>query len=159
MRNGPPVREENLWNARPGPGGIPRRRNRLDPAFLPRAAAVVRNGGHIFNRLHVQAGGLQGGDGAFATGARPLHPHIDIFHAEFHRLLGGLLRGALAGEGGALAAPLEAAGAGAGPAERVALGVGDRDGRIVERRLDVSDADRNVATGFLFDFDFSHCDA
>ena len=33
----------------------------------------------------------------------------------------------LAGEGRALAASLETAGAGAGPAERVALGIGDRD--------------------------------
>jgi hypothetical protein len=66
-----------------------------------------------------------------------------------HAMNASDLRGTLAGERRALAATLEAARAGAGPTERVALRVGDRHGRVVERGLDVGDADRNAPLGFL----------
>ena len=71
-------------------------------------------------------------------------------------LVGGLLGCHLAGERRAFAAAFEAARAGARPAQRVALRVGDRHGRVVECRLDVGDAHRNVAPRLFLGFDFSH---
>ena len=64
----------------------------------------------------------------------------------FVAVAGGGLGGPLGGERGALAAPLEADRPGRGPAQRVAVGVGDRDGRVVERRLDVHDRPADVAS-------------
>ena len=64
----------------------------------------------------------------------------------FVAVAGGRLGGPLGGERRALAAALEADGAGRGPAQRVAVGVGDGDDRVVERRLDVGDAPADVAS-------------
>src|SRR5262245_10480699 len=84
---------------------------RLDTPPLGWTAAVVRDGGHVFDRLDGHAGGLQGGDRAFATGTRPLHQHFQFFHAVLRRLLSRLLTGTLTGKRRALAAAFEAAGA------------------------------------------------
>ena len=112
----------------------------LDAPLLRRPAAVVRQRRDVLDRLDVQAGGLQGGDGRLAAGAGALDPHLDLLDAELRRLLGARLGGALGGERRALAAALEADRAGRGAAQRVAVGVGDGDDRVVERRLDVGDA-------------------
>jgi len=45
-----------------------------------------------------------------------------------------------------VAEKLEADGPGRGPAQRVPVGVGDRDRRVVERRLDVHDRPADVAS-------------
>src|SRR5206468_1664733 len=60
---------------------------------------------------------------------------------------GGRLAGPLGGERRALAAALEADGAGRGAAKGVAVGVGNGDDRVVERRLDVRDAPADVPPG------------
>ena len=99
----------------------------------------------VLDGLDVQAGGLQGGDGRLAAGAGALDPHLDLLDAELRRLLGGDLGGPLGGERRALAAALEADRAGRGVAQRVAVGVGDGDDGVVERRLDVGDAPADVA--------------
>src|SRR4051794_11492517 len=83
-----------------------------DPPLLGGAAAVVRQRGDVLDRLDRQAGGLQGRDRALAPRAGALHLDLDFLDA----VLGGGgrrgLRGPLRGEGGALAAPLEADGPG-----------------------------------------------
>ena len=108
----------------------------------------------VFDGFHFEAGGFERGDRAFAAAARAFHFHFYFFDAVLLGFVGRLLSGHLAGERRAFAAALETARAGAGPAERVAFGICDRDGRVIERRLDVSDTDRDVAAGFLFGFDF-----
>src|ERR1043165_7115434 len=50
----------------------------------------------------------------------------------------------LRGVRGRLAAALEAHHAGRGPADRIALGIGDGDHRVVEAGVDVRDAGRDV---------------
>src|ERR1700730_6277369 len=94
----------------------------LHAALLGGAATVVRQRGDVFDRLDGHAGGLQGGDGAFATAARAFDADVQFADAELRGFFGTLLGRHLAGEGRALAAPLEAAGAGTGPAQRVAFG-------------------------------------
>src|SRR5690606_28173911 len=80
-----------------------------------------------------------------AAGAGALHLHVDLADAVLHRAPGGLLGGQLGGVGGGLAGPLEPDVARRGPREDVALEVGDRDDRVVERALDVRDAVGDVA--------------
>src|SRR5204863_7350409 len=68
------------------------------------------------------------------------HLHVDLADAVLHRSSGGLLGRHLGRERGALLRALEADVAGRGPGVDVALLVGDRDDRVVERALDVGDA-------------------
>ena len=118
----------------------------LNSSLLSWTAAVVRKRRDVFNGLHFEAGRFQGSDRAFAAAAWAFHFDFYFFDAVLLGFIGGLLRGHLAGERGALAASLEAAGAGTGPAQGITLGIGDRYSRVVERRLDVGDANRNVTT-------------
>ena len=121
----------------------------LYAADLGRPRAVMRNGSDVLNGLDGHSRCLQGGDRAFAAGTGAFNPNLKFLHAELGGPLGRLLPGALAGKGRALAAALESAGACAGPAERVALGVGDRDDGVVERRLDVGNRSSRC-DGFSF---------
>src|SRR6266446_6564550 len=52
-----------------------------DAATLRGAAAVVRNGRDILDRLDVKAGSGQSADGALAAGAGTLDLHVDRAHA------------------------------------------------------------------------------
>src|SRR5262245_1780100 len=122
----------------------------LDAALLRGAAAVVRERGDVFDRLDDQSGLLQGSHRGLAAGAGALELDLDLLQAELRGLAGGLLRGALGGEGRALAAALEANGAGRGVTQRVALRVGDRHDRVVERRLNVRDPAGHIATLLAF---------
>src|SRR2546421_184286 len=70
-------------------------------------------------------------------GPRTLHEDVHLAHAVLLSPAAGRLRGELGGEGGRLAGPLEADVARGGPGQGVAGAVGDRDDRVVERRLDV----------------------
>ena len=79
-----------------------------------------------------------------ATRARALHEDRDRSHAVLRRLAARVFRRELTGERRALARALEAARARAGPRHHVALQVGDGDDGVVEGRLDVGDAGRDV---------------
>jgi len=109
----------------------------------------MRQRGDVFDGLNFEAGRLERGDRAFATTTWAFYFDFDFLDAVLLRLIGRLLRGHLASERRALAAPFEATRASAGPAKRVALGIGDRNRCVVKRRLDVSDADRHVAACFF----------
>src|SRR5258705_1141052 len=116
----------------------------LDPAPLGRTAAVVRLRRDIGNRPDLEAGGLQRPDRGIAARTRALHGHADLIHAVLLRLAGGVLGGQLSGERGRLARTLEADVARRRPGDDVALRVGDRHDRVVERALDVRSAVRDV---------------
>src|SRR5271170_1264828 len=111
-----------------------------DAATLARAAAVVRNWRHVANRGDVEAGRLDRPQRRFAARTRARDLDFQRAHAMFgglpHRVLGRHLRR----ERGRLARALEAHGAGGRPGDRVALRVGNRDHRVVERRVHVGDA-------------------
>src|SRR3954452_13928379 len=109
-----------------------------DPAALRRPAAVVRLRGDVGNGADLEAGGGKRADRSLSARTRALDEHVDLLDAVLLGLPGGVLGGHLRGERGRLAGALEADVAGTGPRDHVALGVGDRDDRVVERALDVS---------------------
>src|SRR3954452_6911019 len=116
----------------------------LDPPPLGRTAAVVGHGGDVGDLTDLQAGRLQRPDRGLAARARALDEDVDLLHAVLLRLARAVLRGHLGGERRGLARALEADVTGGGPRDHVALRVGDRDDRVVERRLDVRLAVRDV---------------
>src|ERR1700749_4675456 len=125
----------------------------LDPSALGRTAAIVRLGGDVGDRADLQACGLQRTDRGLPTRARALHEHIDLAHAVLLRLARGVLGCQLRGEGCRLARSLEADVTRRRPGDDIALRVGDRHDRVVERALDVRGTVRDVllfpATGLL----------
>src|SRR5436190_4051873 len=116
---------------------------RSNSPALTRTAAVVRDRRHVLDRLDVDADRLNGADGGLASGSRSLHHHVDRAHALILGGAGGVLGRDLRGERRSLAGALEADASGRRPGEHVALGVGDRDDRVVEGRLDVRHSVRN----------------
>src|SRR5687767_1191754 len=126
----------------------------LHPPLLGRAAAVVRDRRDVGNVGDLQTTGVERAHRGLATGARAFDAHFDHLHAVFLRGNASLLGGDLRGERRALARAAETATARRRPRERVALAVGDRDDRVVERRVHVRDRVRDVlldllATGLL----------
>src|SRR5262249_38273754 len=73
-----------------------------------------------------------------------LDEDLDLLHALLDALAGGRVSGDLGGERRGLARALEARAAGRFPRDHVSLAVGQGDDRVVERRLDVRLADRDV---------------
>src|SRR3954452_13666785 len=116
----------------------------LHPAPLSGAAAVVRLRGDVLDARDLEAGGLERADRGLAARARTLHEHLDLLQALLDALAGRGVGGHLRGERGRLAGALEAGAAGGLPGDDVALTVGEGDDRVVETRLDVGLADRNV---------------
>ena len=80
---------------------------------------------------------LDGAHGGVAARTRALDLDLGALQTVLHGGAAGLLGGELCGERGALAAALVPDGTGRRPGDDVALGVGDRDDRVVERALDV----------------------
>src|SRR4029453_3873819 len=76
--------------------------------------------------------------------ARALHEDVDLLDAVLLRLAGSVLGGQLRGERGRLTRTLEADVSRGRPCDDVALRVGDRHDRVVERALDVRSAVRDV---------------
>src|SRR5690606_14713026 len=117
-----------------------RRQDRSDAAALAGPHAVVRDRGHVANGGDGEAHRLQRAHRAFAARARALDFDFERADAVLGGLLAGVVGGDLGGVGSRLAAALEAHHAGAGPADGVALCVGDRDHRVVEAGVDVRHA-------------------
>src|SRR5215470_10233049 len=117
---------------------------RLHAPPLARPTTVVRNRRHVADRSNGEAGRLQGAQCRFTTGPRTRDLHFKRAHA----VLLGLARHILACHLGRVrrrfARPLEAHGTGRRPCNRVALGIGNRDHRVVERRVHVGDARGNI---------------
>ena len=127
----------------------------LDASLLARTAAIVRDRRAVFDGFNVQTGGLQGSNGALATTSWALDANFDFFNAKLHGFFGGCLGGTLAREGSAFPAAFESTSTGTGPAKRFAFGVSDSYGRVVEGRLNVSNAVGHISTDATF-LCFSH---
>src|SRR5688572_30736548 len=116
---------------------------------LARPAAVMRYRRHVPDRGDREAGRLQRPQCRFAarTGARDfdLERAHAVFHGLLRRVLGGNLRRVRRG----LARTLEAHGARRRPGNRIALRVGNRNHRIVERSADMRDT-RSDILAFTF---------
>src|SRR6266545_7268666 len=110
-----------------------------DPAPLGRAAAVVGDRGDVLDAGDLDAGVLDRADGGLTARARALHLHVDLADTVLHGPSGGGLGGHLRRERRRLARALEAHVAGRGPRDHVPALVGERDDRVVEAALDVSD--------------------
>src|SRR5208337_1237887 len=132
---------EPLWRARrPWIGALAG----SDAATLARTAAVVRDRRHVADRGDVDARRLDRAQGRLAARTRPRNLDLERAHAVLGRLADGVLGGDLRRKRGRLAGALESHRPGGGPRDRVALRIGDGDHRIVERRVHVGDAGRDV---------------
>src|SRR5919201_1901314 len=116
----------------------------LDPPPLPWPHAVVRLRRHILHAQDLEARGLERTDCGLAARAGALHEDLDLLEAVLHPLTGTRGGRHLCGERRRLAGALEAGRAGGLPRDHVPVLVGERDDRVVERRLDVSLSDRDV---------------
>src|SRR5689334_22793599 len=110
---------------------------RSDPAPLGGAAAVVGDRRDVGDRGDFEARGLERADRLLATGARSLDEDLDLTHSVLHRATGRAIGRERRCVRRALPGALEAGDAGGAPADHGATEVGDRDDRVVERRLDV----------------------
>src|SRR5688572_6776062 len=121
----------------------------LHPPLLGRAAAVVRDRRDVGDVGDLQAAGVERAHRGLAARAGTLDAHFDHLHTVFLRGDASLLGGDLRGERRALARAAETAAARRRPRERVALAVGDRDDRVVERSMHVRDCVRDVLLDLL----------
>src|SRR4051794_16601514 len=116
----------------------------LHPSPLPGAAAVVCLRGDVLDAGDLEPRRLQRADRGLAARARALHEDLDLLHALLDALARGGVSRHLRREGGRLARALEPGTACGLPRDHVAVAVGQGDDRVVERRLDVRLADRDV---------------
>src|SRR4029077_13534561 len=87
---------------------------------------------------------LERADSRLAAGARALDEDLDLLQAVLHPVAGRGVGGHLRGERGRLARALDPGRAGGLPDDHVPFLVGQRDDRVVERRLDVRLPDGDV---------------
>ena len=104
----------------------------------------MRNRRDILDRTDFQPGSGDSAHGGFTAGARPLDANFHFLHAQELRLLGRISGNHLRRVSGALARPLETVLSAGGPAEHVAVQVGEGHFRIVERRQNIGDAGRHI---------------
>src|SRR5690348_7922918 len=110
-------------------------------AALWRTAAVVRHRRNVADEHDVQSCGRQRTDSRFAPRAGALYPHFHALHAVLiARYARGSQRSLLRSVRRALARTLKTDGAGRGPAHGAAVGVGDSNLRVVERRGHIHEA-------------------
>ena len=120
--------------------------NRLNASTFLWPTSVVRQRRDVFDGLDIKSGSLQGCDGAFASAPRTVYLDVDFLHAEFNCFLRRLLGSQLPGKRSALTTSLKTTGPGGSPAERVTLGVGYGDRRIIEGGLNMGDPDGHATT-------------
>ena len=111
----------------------------------------MRHGCHVADDGDFEADRLHGAHGRFAACPRPFHADLDFPETVAHRLLASILGDHLRGVGRALARALEAAFAGAGPADDGAFLIRDADDRVVEAGLNVSNAMNDVLAALGLD--------
>src|SRR5205814_157591 len=104
---------------------------------------------HVFDAEDLQTRVLDLEDRLFATGAGAFYFHFDFHHAVLAGFARRFLSSATGGEGSALASALEANRASRRPGDRLAVGVGDRDHRVVESRLHMRHAARDALAKLL----------
>src|SRR5437899_11302551 len=104
----------------------------------------MRNGGAVLNDADFQANRLESANGRFAARSGAFDAHFNFTHAVRHRLASGILRDLLCCERSALARAFEANAPSSGPAEQIALHVGDSDSGLIEGGQSVRYADGHV---------------
>ena len=87
----------------------------------------------------------------FAARAGAFDAHLDFAHTMGHGLAGRILGYLLSGIGGAFAGAFETNATGTGPADDVALHVGDAHESIVESGENIRDATADVLSALGFD--------
>src|SRR6185437_12611610 len=122
-----------------------------DTPPLARPDAVVGLRADVLHPEDLEARRLQRADGRLAARAGALDEHLDLLQAVLHALARGGVGGHLGRERRRLARPLEANRTRALPHDHTAVLVGQRDERVVERRLDVRLADGDVLAGLAAD--------
>src|ERR1700733_11837201 len=121
----------------------------LDATLLGGTAAVVRDRRDVGNARDLQPAGVEGTHRRLATRTGAGHAHLDVLHP---MLLGGgagLLGRHLGRKRRALARTAKATATRGGPGQRIALPIGDRDDRVVERCMHVSDRVEHVFARLL----------
>src|SRR4051812_23819655 len=120
-----------------------------DTATLLRAAAVVRDRRDVRDRVDPDAQRGERTHRGLAARAGATDLDVQVLDALLHGGAAGDFRRDLRGERRRLARALEALAAGGGPAQGVALAVGDRDDRVVEGRVNVADTVVDVLANLL----------
>src|SRR5262245_27361148 len=120
-----------------------------DAPLLGRAATVVRDRRYVCDARDLETAGVQRADRRLAPRAGAAHADLDGPEAVLLRRHARLLGCDLRGERRALARAAEPGAARRRPGERVALSVGDRHDRVVERRVDVRHAVGDLALDLL----------
>src|SRR5947207_4316250 len=133
-----------LYNARCQPDLVGRRVAASDAAAFRRAAAVMRDRRHVTDRGDREPDRLQRAQGGFPAGTWAFHLDVEGTHAMLHGLAPGILGGDLRRIRRRFARTLEPLAARGRPRDRVALGIGDRDHRVVEGRRDMRGARSDV---------------
>src|SRR4051812_41416655 len=123
----------------------------LYSAAFRRTAAVVRHRRHVADSLNVQPCCRQSTDRRLASRSRTAHADFHRAHAVVARHVGRVLRGLLRSERRAFARTAEAERTRALPAHGVALRVRNGHDGVVERRLDMHDAEGNVLAFLLLE--------
>jgi hypothetical protein len=103
----------------------------------------------ITNRGHPNASVIDRPDRRLATAARAFDAHFALLHAGLRGFLGRFVSGLLGGEWRTLTRTAKPARARRRLRYQVTLKISDRDHRVIERRRDVSDPDRDVLLLFL----------
>src|SRR5207302_4705888 len=99
---------------------------------------------HVLDAQDLEPGGLEGADRGLTARAGALHEDLDLLQAVLHALAGARVGRDLSREGRRLARALEPGRASRLPGDDVPGLVCERHDRVVERRLDVRLADRDV---------------
>src|ERR1035441_1684974 len=121
----------------------------LDATLLRRTTAVVRYRRDVGNARDLQAAGVERTHCRFAPGTGTADANLDVLDAVLLSRGAGLFGGHLSRERRALARAAEAAAARGRPRQGVALPVGDRNDRVIERCMYVSDGVEHVLTRLL----------
>src|SRR5690606_24729932 len=111
-----------------------------DATLLRRTAPVVRDRRHVDDVGDLVADVIERTHGRLATRTRALDADFQVLLALVERGTAGLLGGDLGCERCRLARAAETGTTRGGPAQGVALAVGDHDDGVVERSMDVGDA-------------------
>ena len=118
----------------------------LDAAFLSRATPVMGNRRAVFNRLNIQACGLQRCNGTLASASRAFDFDINFLDTKLQSFFSSLLSGALTCKWRAFSAAFEAASSCTGPTQGFTLGVGNGDRRVVKGCLNMGHPVGHIAS-------------